>query len=114
MRLEDVTPEWVRTRMQAQGLLQRDVAREIGLPQHKLSKSLNFKRQFTLAEREALIMLLCEPSPPELDPQVLEFARRYAALPEPAQRVVQSLVGSLEQESLANPSSREPSDDHAA
>lgn len=96
MRLEDVTPEWVRTRMKARSLRQAAVAKEIGITQDKLSKSLNYKRDFTIPERESLARLLCEPEPPELAPDVLSVARRVAALTEWNRGLLQALLGTLE------------------
>jgi hypothetical protein len=96
MHLEDVTPEWVLSRMQERGLLQAQVAVEIGIEQHKLSKSLNHKRRFTVAEREKLARLLCEPEPPELEPEPLEMARRFAALSDDRRALMMAMVEALE------------------
>jgi transcriptional regulator with XRE-family HTH domain len=97
MRLEDVTPEWVRARIEARGLTQAQVAEEIGTTQDKLSKSLGGHRRFTTPELDALARLLCEPEP-ELSPETLEIARRIAALPAASRQVLAALVETLEQQ----------------
>jgi transcriptional regulator with XRE-family HTH domain len=103
MRLEDVTPEWVLARMQARGLNQSQVAAEIGLEQHKLSKSLTGKRNLKVGERESLARLLCEPEPPELEPGNLEMARRFAALSEERRALMRAMMDTLEAQELLNP-----------
>lgn len=99
MRLEDITPEWVRARMAAEGITQVQLAAEIGLTQDKLSKSLTGKRNFTVRELDALGRLLCEP-PAEDAPSdaVLDLARRIGNLPEASFRVLQASVEAFERE----------------
>jgi transcriptional regulator with XRE-family HTH domain len=103
MRLKDVTPEWVLARMKAQGLTQSKVAAEIGLEQHKLSKSLTGKRNLRVSERESLARLLCEPEPPELEPENLGLARRYAALSEDRKALMRAMMDTLEAQQSATP-----------
>lgn len=112
MRLEDVTPEWVLARMKDHGLNQSQVAAEIGLEQHKLSKSLNGKRNLRVGERESLARLLCEPDPPEMEPDNLAMARRFAALSEDRRALMRAMMDTLEaQELQAPPNNGEPAAD---
>lgn len=83
------------------GLSQSRVAAEIGLEQHKLSKSLTGKRRFRDEERDRLARLLCEPSPPELEPDALSMARRFAALSQDRQELMRSMIDTLEAQQSA-------------
>jgi transcriptional regulator with XRE-family HTH domain len=104
MRLKDVTPEWVLARMKAAGMTQAKVAAEIVLEQHKLSKSLTGKRNLRVSEREGLARLLCEPDPPEMEPENLDLARRFAALSEDRKALMRAMLDTLEaQQQSATP-----------
>ena len=116
MRLADVTPDWIKSRMSVRDLSQGEVARLIGLGEDKMSKSMTGKRRFTANEKEKLAMLLYEPEPPELDPQVLEFARRIAALPEQQRSLLRAMIGTLEEQQAPPeaPGTETPPDDSPA
>lgn len=116
MKVADVTPDWIKARMSLRDMSQGEVAREIGLSVDKMSKSMTGKRRFTASEKEKLATLLCEPEPPELDPQVLEFARRIAALPEQQLALLRAMLGTLEaqQSTQGAPGSETPPADSPA
>jgi hypothetical protein len=115
VELSEITPDWVRERMRVKGLRQADVAAEIGIEQHKLSKSLLGHRKFKLPELEALGRYLCDPPPQEQapDPETAELMTRVAALPPVHRQIVRALVASLEQSALDASETPEQSDDPA-
>lgn len=100
MHLNDVTPDWIRSRMKLMNLRQGKVAREIGLAPDKMSKSMKGKREFRREELDALARLLCEPEPPEADAETLAFARRIAALPPALRPLMESMLDTLEKQQL--------------
>jgi transcriptional regulator with XRE-family HTH domain len=106
MKIEDVTPVWVRARMKALGMKQARVAAEAGMTQDKLSKSLTGKRQFTVGERDSLARLLCEPEPPELAPEILDRARRVALLSPERRQLLDALLETLEAQQAESPANR--------
>jgi transcriptional regulator with XRE-family HTH domain len=114
MRLEDVTPDWIRARMRALALSQSELSDHIGLTQDKLSKSLTGKRRFLTGELDALARILCDPDPEELPaPEVIALARRIEALGDAGRTALEALVQTLESlRPQEHPEDEEPPRDH--
>lgn len=112
MRLEDVTPDWVRERLAALKMTQvqavEEVARDVrGFSQDKLSKSLGGHRRFTIPERNALARLLCDKEP-ELSPEAQALARRIEALDEgPRQILLAALEAAVREAAKSLPGPQE-------
>lgn len=96
MRLDEITPEWIRLRLSVKGWSIGDLAEAMDLERTKLSKSLNGKRNFLGSELDRLRELLSEPGTyTTRDPELTEMVRDYLALSEADRLRARNLLRAL-------------------
>ena len=96
MRLDEITPDWIRLRLSTKGMSIGDLAVAIPLERTKLSKSLNGKRNLLGWELDRIRELLADAgSYTTRDPELTAMVRDYLALSDPDRRRARGMLRAL-------------------